>query len=250
MASTPHDPTLQLPRLLCLHGGGTNAVIFIMQCRALSLHLKPYFRLVFAEAPFECGPGPDVTSVYGDFGPFKRWLGWLPEHAVINARDEVIAIEESIEKAMREDDAKGATGGWVGLLGFSQGAKIAGSLLLRRQIREEGGRDLEGQDWRFAVLMAGRAPLISLEREQDRWGQVDENDILTLPTIHVHGMKDPGLDYHKELLNIWCERGSAQLIEWDGNHRIPIKSADVEAVVTPMLALAKKLGVLTVDLPV
>ncbi|KAA8576409.1 hypothetical protein EYC84_006535 [Monilinia fructicola] len=127
MASTPHDPTLQLPRLLCLHGGGTNAVIFIMQCRALSLHLKPYFRLVFAEAPFECGPGPDVTSVYGDFGPFKRWLGWLPEHAVINARDEVIAIEESIEKAMREDDAKGATGGWVGLLGFSQGAKIAGS---------------------------------------------------------------------------------------------------------------------------
>ncbi|KAB8302743.1 hypothetical protein EYC80_006095 [Monilinia laxa] len=130
---------------------------------------------------------------------------------------------------MREDNAKGATGGG-------------------RQIREEGGRDLEGQDWKFAVLMAGRAPLISLEKEQDRWGPVDENDVLTLPTLHVHGMKDPGLDYHKELLNVWCDKGSAQLIEWNGNHRIPIKSADVEAVVTPMLALAKKLGVLTVDL--
>lgn len=220
-----------------------------MQCRALSLHLKPYFRLVFAEAPFESGAGPDVTSVYGDCGPFKRWLGWLPEHAVIDARDEVIAIEESIGKAMREDDAKGAIGGWVGLLGFSQGAKIAGSLLLRRQIRDEGGRDLGGQDWRFAVLMAGRAPLISLEREQDRWGSVDENDVLTLPTIHVHGTKDPGLDHHRELFNIWCERGSARLIEWDGNHRIPIKSGDVEAVITPILALAKNLGVLTVDLP-
>lgn len=249
MASIPHDPTLHLPRLLCLHGGGTNALIFTMQCRVLSLHLKPYFRLVFAEAPFDSGAGPDVTSVYGECGPFKRWLGWLPEHEVINPRDEVIAIEESISKAMREDNAKGATGGWIGLLGFSQGAKIAGSLLLRRQIREEGGRDLEGQDWRFAVLMAGRAPLISLERDQDRWGPVDENDVLTLPTIHVHGSKDPGLDYHEELLNIWCEKGSAQLIEWNGNHRIPIKTGDVEAVVNPMLALAKKLGVLTVDLP-
>ncbi|APA06702.1 hypothetical protein SS1G_04710 [Sclerotinia sclerotiorum 1980 UF-70] len=247
--ATHHDPTLDLPRLLCLHGGGTNAVIFTMQCRVLSLHLRPYFRLVYVEAPFAAGAGPDVTNVYGDFGPFKRWLGWLPEHEVLDPRDEVIAIEESIEKAMREDDAKGATGGWVGLLGFSQGAKIAGSLLLRRQIREEGGRDLEGQDWRFAVLMAGRAPLISLERDQDRWGPVDENDVLTLPTIHVHGMRDPGLDLHRELLKIWCEKGSTQLVEWNGNHRIPIKSGDVEAVVNPMLALAKKLGVLTVDLP-
>lgn len=220
-----------------------------MQCRALCLHLKPYFRLVFAEAPFTSGAGPDVTSVYGGCGPFKRWLGWLPENEVIDARDEVIAIEGSIEKAMREDDAKGATGKWSGLLGFSQGAKIAGSLLLRRQIREEGGRDLEGQEWEFAVLMAGRPPLVSLEREQDRWGSVDENDVLTLPTIHVHGLKDLGLDLHRELHKIWCEKGSAQLVEWDGNHRIPIKAGDVEAVVNPILALAKKLGVLTVDLP-
>ncbi|KAM3083969.1 hypothetical protein ACMFMF_001327 [Clarireedia jacksonii] len=245
----PHDPTLELPRLLCLHGGGTNAAIFTAQCRVLAVHLKPYFRLVFPEAPFPSGAGPDVLSVYQDYGPFKRWLGWLPEHPVIPVAQEVAAIEDSIEKAMKEDDAKGATGAWVGLLGFSQGAKIAGSLLLRKQIREEGGRDIEGQDWKFAVLMAGRAPLVSLERDQDRWGGIDENDVLTLPTIHVHGLKDPGLELHRDLLNIWCEKGSARLVEWDGNHRIPIKAQDVEAVVKPILNLAMELDLLAGELP-
>ncbi|KAH1947450.1 hypothetical protein KXV44_007533 [Aspergillus fumigatus] len=67
--------TLHLPRLLCLHGGGTNARIFRMQCRVLEKHLGRTFRLVYAQGPFTVvQPGPDVTSVYKDYGPFRSWL--------------------------------------------------------------------------------------------------------------------------------------------------------------------------------
>lgn len=58
----PDVGTLHLPRILCLHGGGTNAKIFHAQCRVLRAELKGIFRLCFAEAPFPSKPGPVSES--------------------------------------------------------------------------------------------------------------------------------------------------------------------------------------------
>src|ERR1700722_18740540 len=92
------DPTLHLPRILCLHGGGTNARIFRAQCRVIRAHLISLSRLVFAEAPFPSPPGPDVESVYGDWGPFRSWL---PARNKIDVR----SIDACIATALRADDA-------------------------------------------------------------------------------------------------------------------------------------------------
>ena len=260
-ALDPHDPTLPLPRILCLHGGGTNARIFRAQCRVLLAHLKTTFRLVFAEAPFPSVAGPDVLSVYKYFGPFRRWVELPPDHeAFIKAPVE--EIEVSLAAAIAEDDQYGATGEVVGLLGFSQGAKICASLLLRQQLRIAEGREV-GSTWRFAVLVAGRAPLVDLEpghceplasasasqsgrasliEEQRR----EEDWILRLPTIHVHGLRDPGLEFHRHLLTDCCEKRSTKLVEWIGDHRMPIKSKDVDAVVEQIIAVAKQTGVLSI----
>lgn len=259
--------SLALPRLLCLHGGGTNAQIFHMQTRALRAQLQPYFRLCFADAPFICqSPGPDVTAVYADCGPFRRWLRWLAVHPEIDTITIVNEVETAIEAAMAADDAQGATGEWVGVLGFSQGAKLAGSLLLRQQsMAARGEKRKKGRlataKFRFAVLMAGRGPLVSLEPDrallpgvQDAAlsgmlgvsfeGSEKREHVLRLPTIHVHGMQDPGLGFHQQLLEQYCEDSSARLVEWDGNHRLPIKKKDVAAVVGPILDVAKETGVL------
>jgi hypothetical protein len=67
---------------------------------------------------------------------------------------------------------------------------------------------------------------------------------LTLPTIHVHGTKDPGLPLHRELLEYGCEEGSARVVEWEGEHRVPIRSGDVLAVVEEVLGVAREVGVL------
>ena len=252
------NSTLSLPRLLCLHGGGTNSRIFHSQTRALRAQLHPNFRLCFADAPFLCqSPGPDVTAVYKDYGPFRRWLRWQPTHPEIATKIAVEEIEAAVEAAMREDDAKGATGEWVGILGFSQGAKVAGSLLLREQRRGERSR----LRFRFAVLMAGRGPLVSLEPNgrvgpglgdaaqmmgvSSPWKGRRGEQVLRLPTIHVQGIRDPGLELHKELLEQYCEEGSAKLVEWDGDPRVPIKKDAVTAVVDQIRDVAREMRVLT-----
>ena len=157
-----------------------------------------------------------------------------------------------------EDDAKGATGEWVGLLGFSQGAKVAGSMLLRQQGRAGWGESGRVR-FRFAVLMAGSDPLVSLRPDgrvepglgdagqimgvPSFWEGRGGEHLLRLPTIHVHGTRDPGLELHRQLLERYCEEGGARLVEWDGHHRIPIKKKDVAAVVDEILDVAREMRV-------
>lgn len=250
----PDATTTHLPRILCLHGGGTNARIFHMQCRALLAATKAQFRLVFAEAPFASTAGPDVLTVYADCGPFKRWV-LTPEPNAVERKpvESWAAIEAALGDAMDRDDALCATGEFVALLGFSQGAKVVGSILLLQQEvpwrlgrlrRSEGG-------WRFGVLMNGRGPLLPTEPDTASW--LDEkfdfetnkaaSRLLRVPTIHVHGLQDPGIGYHQVLLEEWCEPKTTTLIEWDGNHRLPIKTKDVKLVVDEILAHSRKTGV-------
>ena len=243
-----HDTSsnLHLPRILCLHGGGTNATIFKIQCRVLEKRLARSFRLVYAQAPFTTSrPGPDVTSVYKDFAPFRVWLRDHTMPGNWTARGIASKIDASLAKAMAGDEG---TGEWVGLMGFSQGAKIAASILYRQQ---KGGMT----DFKFAILVAGRGPLVWLmpERPQPK-GLVDAatpftydqpegltmnsyDHILRLPTLHVHGLSDPGLEKHQDFYYDYCDPRKAELIEWDGNHRMPVKSKDVELFAQHILSI-------------
>jgi hypothetical protein len=97
--------TLNLPRLLCLHGGGANARIFRAQCRVLERALFPTCRLCFAEAPFPSQAGPDVVSVYAAFSPFKAWLHWGPDDAERDSGTAVVReIQSALLYAMAEDE--------------------------------------------------------------------------------------------------------------------------------------------------
>ncbi|KAF5970198.1 oxidoreductase [Fusarium coicis] len=253
------DPeTLHLPRILCLHGGGVNAQVFELQCRALIRSLASSLRLVFMQAPFISAPHPDIVSVYGEYGPFRRWLRWQPDHPEIEAEAAAELLRNQTRRAMDTDPG---TGEWIGILGFSQGAKIAASLLWTQQkVTEQFGADEALTQFKFGVLMAGRAPLITLDaRLQHPPAVVDAallssefkdfpesnvgDHVLSIPTLHVHGLRDPGLEQHQILLKTYCATGTTTLVEWDGGHRIPIKSHDVDAVTTEIMKLAKNAGI-------
>ena len=255
------DLTLHLPRILCLHGGGVTGEVFRLQARSLITALKDTFRLVFADGPFLCNPGPGIIPVYADFGPYRRWLRWLPEHPEIDAQSAIDEIWFNINDAMDADDKAGATGEWVGLMGFSQGGKMSASLLYEQQVREKSeGRDAKRPHWRFAALLAARAPLVSLRSESDgnkalvtadqisegfEFVEVDDDShILKIPTIHVHGLQDPGLHLHQRLMNQYCDPATTTLVEWEGAHRVPIKKLDVAKVTDALLAVAKQTGAL------
>ncbi|KAL4809802.1 serine hydrolase FSH [Aspergillus unguis] len=251
---------LHQPRILCLHGGGTNARIFRMQCRVIERVLCPFFRLVYAEAPLAALPGPDVTAAYKDYGPFKAWMRIKDSDPALDARQVIQKIEESLAAARLADDCLGATGEWVGLLGFSQGAHLAASILATQQeLRLRGEDDATWPVYQFAILLAGRGPLRWLSPDPPPPGFVDaskstarierEQDFpagyrLRTPTIHVHGLADPNLELHRKLLYRYCEIRSTALVEWGGNHRVPIKSGDVMPVVQQIMQVAQELGLL------
>ena len=84
--------------------------------------------------------------------------------------------------------------------------------------------DNAGLEFGFAVILAGRAPLVSLDPQLFMSLEVanaanhpkKQEHVLRLPTIHVQGRQDQGLHLHKRLLEQYCEERITRLIEWDG----------------------------------
>lgn len=227
------------------------AEVFKMQARALVAYL-PDFRLVFADGPFFCDPGPGIVPVYEDYGPFRRWLRWLPEHVEIDDESAIEEVMYNIETCKRGDEGHGP---WVGLLGFSQGAKLSASLLYDQQIRmQEDGH--APTDYKFAVLLAGRSPLVSF-CDHSRHpalvtaGQISEGfeykgespHVLSIPTIHVHGLADKGLHLHRRMLKQYHDPRTSTIIEWGGDHRVPLRSADVDPIAQEIYRVAREQGV-------
>jgi hypothetical protein len=143
---------------------------------------------------------------------------------------------------MRRDDLKGATGDWVAVLGFSQGAKLAASLLYRQQ---EGRSNTK---FRFGIFLAGSAPLALLDQDWDVQSvfkslpkALDLDPVLTIPTIHMHGLRDEGIHRHRKLFES-CTGDTARLIEWNGDHRVPIKSKDVALLVNQIRDVTDETG--------
>ncbi|KAM3541193.1 hypothetical protein ARSEF1564_005884 [Beauveria bassiana] len=242
------DPTLRLPRILCLHGGGTNARIFKIQCRKIAHDLREEYRFVYVEAPFASEPGPDVMQVFSECGPFKRWLRFGPTHPALTPQAAVAALDAAVEAAMAEDDERGGCGAWTALLGFSQGAKMCASLLYRQQNRAAAateGADPSAVRFRFGVLIAGRGPFVSLEPDSAAneslpsaadFSSMTEKEppgkhVLQIATIHMHGLQDPGLQEHRKLYREYCHAEARSLLEWDAGHRLPVRSDDVAPLI-------------------
>lgn len=227
---------LALPRLLCLHGAGVNAQIFRIQCRAIMARLKDKFRFVFAEGPLEDEAHEAIVTIFAEFAPFKRWLAYRDKHEPTDATEMAQGIVRQIRDAMDKDEG---TGEWAGLLGFSQGGVISASLLWAQDhIEDETKRPLPGIKFRFAVIMAAPGPVVHI----DRTGTLPTpRHLLLTPTLHVHGLQDAALENHRKLYK-YSKQGTATLLEWNGDHRLPIKTDDVEKLVNRMLQLAERTG--------
>jgi hypothetical protein len=259
--SAPPSGPADAPRILCLHGGGTNAAIFRFQLRSVLSRSSPNFRFVFVEAPFISEAHTAVAEIFADYAPFRRWLRYTPNHPEIDDDEAAGKIVESCRKAIEEDNEI-ATGEWVGVLGFSQGAKIAASLLWAQQVLEaknDRAKPLLDVEFQFGVLMAGRYPVVRLSSDlpdspyTSPAGQLSlevphlpesntGEHTVKIPTLHVHGLADPGLEQHREMRDLWFAAGTSTLVEWDGDHRLPIKPADVDKVLEQIYALAENAG--------
>lgn len=221
-----------LPRILCLHGGGTSSTIFTFQSRRLIKFLRPHFRLTFIDAPHECAPGPGVLPFFEGLGPYYQWIS--------KNEEEEEQVTERIEEALGKGD--GEAGPFVGVIGFSQGARVAAGLLHEAQDRKEDGPK---KGLRFGLLMNGSYPPLRQssspsttlprlsEHKQREWDDQHEGVIHT-PSIHVHGSRDDALPLSKLLARCF-DPSTTTVLEYDNGHHLPVSDDDTKVIADHVL---------------
>lgn len=123
-------------RFLCLHGRGTNSDIFETQLSALFSRISPLHTFDFVDAQFDCSAAPGISHLYPP--PYLSWHSQYETQDIQEVHDFLVSIVE-------ED------GPYDGVIGFSQGAALAASILLS----SEYSRDDYG-------LTRGAAPLFKI----------------------------------------------------------------------------------------
>lgn len=123
---------------------------------------------MFFDAPFESIAGPGVLPTFSDkeYRPYRTWL-WRDEEGNwrSDGRPGDGKGEAGVERAVRLMEEEGDGGEWVACMGFSQGTRVVGGLLLEQMRRRELGMSgfADGKiGLRFGVLCNGGAePLVT-----------------------------------------------------------------------------------------
>jgi pimeloyl-ACP methyl ester carboxylesterase len=215
-----------LPRILCLHGGGSSAAIFSFQVRKIKKALAPSFHLVFVNGPWECLAGPGILPVFEGAGPFYRWA---PKEDG-ETYDTVVA---TVTQAM---DADG--GRFVGVLGFSQGAKLAAGLMGYQEEGHTLGRHVFG----FSVVVNGSYP--PLCPSVGGTGIVgaaygfDEKleGAIQAPSVHIWGSLDPVLPMSRLLTRCFSQE-TRVVLEFENGHYMPVALGDTDKFADAILTI-------------
>ncbi|KAI9367283.1 serine hydrolase FSH [Aspergillus egyptiacus] len=209
------------PRIACFHGGGSSAAIYEIQCSFLTAPLAAEFRFEFFDGPFESGAGPGVLPAFAGFEPYRSWVE-------APADDGLDRVWKMLEERAGEGEGEGE---WVGVMGFSEGSRVAAGLLLDQQRREEmvqkggsgSGSSSRSIRFRFGVMcMGGGAPM----KVQIQGAETKPTDIIRIPTLHMHGLKDEFLALGRDQYKTYFEPSTAELFEVDYHHAMPWLEAE------------------------
>ncbi|KAJ5158641.1 uncharacterized protein N7500_008292 [Penicillium coprophilum] len=223
-------------KFLCLPGGYCNAKALKIQlgpfCDALAsngnasfhftqgtteVHVPPQFAGFF-------GPPPNYTFMKVDGPLVHRNMGNFPKR---NTPEEAMkaaaqaagnptfsSIAQVVDRLVGILDGEGDIGG---VIGFSEGAQIAASLILEEQRRErEHGRIPR---LKCAIFFSGWPPVHPVTGRLLTADDYNEEPI-TIPSCHVVGASDPFIDGSMALYNM-CDPDSVDLFDHGAGHLIP-----------------------------
>ncbi|KAI1123287.1 serine hydrolase FSH [Nemania abortiva] len=202
------------PKILCLHGSGTSADIFRIQAIRLGRLLQPHFELVYVDGFIDTGAGPGVLPFFEGMEPYKRWL-----------TDKDGQEERPWSDLPKLVEVFNRNGPFVGIIGFSQGAKAATHLI---RWLEQRGQQLD-----FAALFGGTVPF-RLEVGGERWAELIKPTIITR-SIHVIGDDDPWRSESEALMDHY-DKLSRSLIRFKGGHHMPVDPAINEELAKLIIA--------------
>lgn len=118
-----------------------------------------------------------------------------------------------------------------GVIGYSEGAEIAATLILEEQRRQkESGRVPK---IKCAIFLSGWPPVEPVTGGCILADDFEDCDAIDIPTCHVLGAADPYLDGAMALYNM-CNQDTADLFDHGGGHVIP-RNKDVVYQVSEVL---------------
>ncbi|KAJ5361542.1 hypothetical protein N7541_002386 [Penicillium brevicompactum] len=141
-----------------------------------------------------------------------------PEEAVkdalkISGDPTYSCVKEVMERLIGVLDSEGDI---EGVIGYSEGAQVAASLLMEEKRRADLGRTPR---IKCALLFHGWPPI---DPVSGKMVVIDdfETEPITIPTCHVIGAIDPFLDGSMALYNM-CDPDTADLFDHGGGHVLP-----------------------------
>ena len=224
------------PRILCLHGGGSNAAVMRLQTAKLRAAL-PEVAFDFLEATRVMPAAevdPRLRSRFGDAG-FYNWYGVEYNSPTSPTKDLAAYVDtlldpsvafsypgadlamQRLEHAIRDD------GPYDGLLGFSQGAVVI-TLLTAARLREGRGGP---PDWRFNVCVCG------MPSRASELAHLFEAP-LPFPCALAFGTEDPFYPWATRLRDVF---EAPAVIEFEEGHRFPHSRQANEQIVAAVRGL-------------
>ncbi|PGH19326.1 hypothetical protein AJ80_04079 [Polytolypa hystricis UAMH7299] len=134
-------------KFLCLHGMGTSAQIFKAQMAPITAKFEGLHEFVYVDGVIECEAADGVGSIFP--GPYLCYYN-LPTHSLVSA------AHDFIHNIMNED------GPFDGVIGFSQGAALASSMMLQRAKEDPYAPPL----FRLAIFAGASLPYNLDDRER------------------------------------------------------------------------------------
>ena len=203
-------------------------MIFNIQTIRIQRVLDPYFEFVFLDGPLHGEPGPGVIPVFEGLEPYRRWhvKGSEGKPALTNA-----LLQSFMEEQRRKDGR-----GFVGALGFSQGARTVAGLLLEQQLKQrKEGADWGGEGLSFGVMLNGTTPPLTANLTDG-----EKMERISVPSLHVVGRDDPWREDGLELHGKHFDQETATLVEFAVGHRLPILEEDTAKITNEILRMYRE----------
>ncbi|KAL8694266.1 MAG: hypothetical protein Q9218_001034 [Villophora microphyllina] len=242
-------------KILCLHGGGANGNVLQTSLAPVTYELSKSddVQFFYLNGPIECPPAFGVAEQFD--GPFYRFFDNDAPHIT-----QIAKVARAVAKSATspEDYARQLRKrGWTsvqsdrvcdfleqyveshpdapfdGILGFSEGASVAASLILRRAA--QGKQDF----FRFAIFIC--ATLIFHYNAKDAILADETTERIDIPTANIVGSKDPGRNGSLALYNL-CDPSSSSMYDHGNSHTIPWGQKATEGMTEEVRGVIRRVG--------
>jgi len=219
-------------KVVCFHGFGSSATIFLMQARNIRYALEGKIEFIFVDAPIPSEPGPGILPVWADAGPY---YAWYPRRLTMEAPSDDSSkqafkkyLDEASKDVERSLEGQGVKASEIsGVMGFSQGTVLGSYLLIQHQRGDRTWANLS-----FGIMVCGAGPQLLL--------LLLEGEKIQLPSLHVRGERDGYVEMSRKLEREVYEADKVQSCEFDGVHQMPLYGEQTKKfaeMITGMLEL-------------